>query len=260
MKMKPSVPYLLFSVIPGMILFYTILPGCTGTPPVKPGNGYRAGVFPGVSSGRYLSKDRALALALRDAARRVSFFHSVEAAITSSEIYNPQFRISQVNEERELVYDTDYEKYVPFLQFDPDRDVYEEHGALFVQALYTGETGTAAGYRRGAGTLKPSWVEHPPEETGGLLCAVGVAGSRLSYKDMVIASYEDAVCAFVKNSFSKTYASQQTGEYAMLDSSVVHISGIVKGFHVLETWRDPKSGALWTLAAAREVIRKTTEE
>lgn len=242
-------------------LFCAGLCNCAGTPSEKPGTGDQAGppVFTGVASAYYLSRDRALTLALRDAARRVSFFHSVEAVIKSSESYDPQFRIVRMDDEKELVYDTDYEKYIRFLEFDPERDVYEEHGALFVNAVYTGETGAMAGYRRGAGAGKPSWVERPPAETGGFLCAVGVAGARLSHKDAVIASYEDAVYAFVKNSFSRIYVSQRTDTDTMLDNSFALFSGIVKGFHVLEIWTDPKSGAVWTLAAAREVIRKMEE-
>ncbi|MDR1636915.1 MAG: hypothetical protein LBR93_06220 [Treponema sp.] len=234
---------------------------CAGTPPEEPETGDRAGfpVFMGVSSAYYISKDRALTLALQDAARRVSFFHSVEAIIKSSEIYNPQFSIAQGDDKKELVYDTDYGKYIQFLEFNPKRDVYEEHGALFVNAIYTGETGGTAGFRRMTGVGKPSWVENSPEEIGGFLCAVGVAGARLSHKDTVIASYEDAVYTFAKNSFSIIYAAQQADENSLLDNSFILFSGIVKGFHVLETWTDPKSGAVWTLAAAREVIHKTEE-
>jgi hypothetical protein len=255
--MKPSGIRPLFFLI--NILFCAGLFNCAGTPPDKPGTGDRPGppVFTGVSSAYYLSKDRAITLALRDAARRVSFFHSVEAVIKSSEIYNSQFRITHTDDEKEFVYDADYEKYIRLLEFDPERDVYEEHGALFVNTVYTGYTGEnaeAAGYRRRAGAGKPSWVEHPPAETGGFLCATGVAGARLSHKDAVIASYEDAAYAFVKNSFSEIYASQRTDGNTMLDDSFALFSGIVKGFHVLETWTDPESGAVWTLAAAREVI------
>jgi hypothetical protein len=253
---KISAFLFLITVLPGLCLL-----NCAGIPQGEPEAGRRAGalVFAGVSSGPYLSRDRALALALRDAARRVSFFHSVEVVIESSEIYNPRFRISQVNDERTLVYDTDYEKYIPLLGFDPERDVYEEHGALFVRTVYAGETGGAAAYPSGTGAGKPSWIENPPEKGGGFFYAVGFADSRLFHKDAVIASYEDAVYSFVKNSFSKIYAFQQVDENTMLDISCVFVSGIVKGFHVLEAWRDPESGAVWTLAAAREVIHAMEE-
>jgi hypothetical protein len=173
-------------------------------------------------------------------------------------MYNPKFRIIHTNDEKEFTYDTDYEKYIRLLEFDPERDVYEEHGALFVNAVYTGEINGAVGYHR-AETGKPPWIENPPAEIGGFPCAVGVADARLSHKDTVIASYEDAACVFVKNSFSRIYVSEQTDENTLLDNSFILFSGIVKGFYVLETWTDPKSGTVWTLAAAREVIRKTEE-
>lgn len=234
---------------------------CTGTPPGESELERTAGmpVFIGVSNGHYLSKNRALALALQDAARRVSFFHSVEAVISSSEIYNPQFRISRMNNERKLIYDTEYEKYSRLLEFDPKRDVYEEHSTLFIRAAYTGAIEGAIGHHYRAAPGKPVWIENPPVENDKLFYAVGFAGSRRSYKDTMIASYEDAVYAFVKSGSYKTYASQQVDGNTMLDASFVLVSGVVKGFHVLETWRDPESGSVWTLAAAREVIRKMKE-
>jgi hypothetical protein len=221
---------------------------------------YPAGVavFTGVSNGHYLSKDRAIALALQDAARQVSFFHSVEAIVKTSEIYNPRFRISRVDDERELVYDTDYEKYIPLLEFDAEQDVYEEYGALFVHAVYTGET-VAAGSCYWAEPGRPLWVENPPAESGGLIYAVGFAGPRLSYKDAVVASYEDAVYTFVASGFYKIYTSQQLNENTLFDTSYIFVSGMVKGFRVITVWRDPESGAVWTLAVAREVIPKTEE-
>jgi hypothetical protein len=256
--MKPSTCPFLFLI---NVLLCVSLPGCTGIPFGKPDAARRAKplVFTGVSSVYSLSRDRALSLALRDAARRVSFFHSVEVVIKSSEIYNPQFRVAQVEDEKELIYDTDYEKYISLLEFDPETDVYEEQGALFVNTLYTGESGGAGVIRSKARGEKPLWVENPPEKNGGFLYATGIAGPHLSYKDTVIASYEDAVYSFVKSGFSEIYVSQQTDGNTLLDSSFVLVSGVVKGFQVLETWRDPRSGAVWTLAAAREVIRKKEE-
>jgi hypothetical protein len=237
-----------------MLVCMSIL-NCTGLPSGEPEAGPGALVFTGVSSAHYLSRDRALTLALRDAARQVSFFHSVEAIIKTSESYNLQFGMVRVDDERELIYDTDYGKYIPLLEFDSERDVYEEQGAFFVRAVYTGEGRGVGNGRRGTGTGKPSWVESPPEETGGFPCAVGVATARLSHKDAVIASYEDAVYALVKNNFTQIYVSQQADGHTMLENSFVFFSGIVRGFQVLETWTDPKSGTVWTLAAAREVIR-----
>lgn len=229
-------------------------------------------VFWGVSSGLYLWKNRAVTLALRDAARRVSFFHSVEVRFNTREAYNPQFRLSRMVDERELVYDTDYEKYLGLLAFDAEKDVYEENGALFVRARYTGEirdlaASPSGGFPAGlpgreglpGGLSRPLWVEKPPAEIGGQPCAVGFGGKRLSFKDAVIASYEDAAVGLVKNRFYTAASSQAVFEGAMVERSAAGVSGIVKGFRVLETWRDAKSGAVWTLAAAREVLYRGEE-
>jgi hypothetical protein len=247
--MKPS-GRLFFLLLKALLC--VSLSACAGFPP---GNRAGAPVFTGVSSGHYLSTNRAVTLALQDAARRVSFFHSVEARIKYSEAYNPQFRLSHSDEEKELIYDTDYDKYIRFLEFDPERDVFEENGSLFIRTQYTGEAESPAHYRPAVsrGGRKPSWIDSPPAKIGGSFCAVGYAGPRLSHKDAVIASYENAVYALVQNNFYKVYASQQVYGSTMLDTAAAFASGIVKGFYVLETWTDPKTGVVWTLASAREV-------
>jgi hypothetical protein len=175
-----------------------------------------------------------------------------------TETYDPQFRVSRIDETRELVYDTDFEKYIPLLAFDPERDIYEEHGALFVRAAYTGATGgspfAAVPITRIA--AKPAWVEGPPAEYGGFPCAAGVSSPRLSYHDAAVASYEDALFALARHNFTQVSATRQETGYTMIETLSILVRGTVKGFAIRETWRDLESGAVWTLAVAREVTPK----
>jgi hypothetical protein len=113
-------------------------------------------IFSGLSDGNYVSKNRAIVSALRDAARKVSFYHAVEA-------------------------------HIQFVEID------------------------------------------------GYSAAVGFGEPRLSYKDSVIASCEDAIFALVQNDVTKIAAKQTTYDTTTVDSLVVRASGVIKGLYILET-------------------------
>jgi hypothetical protein len=247
-------PGLLLMVFLGLSLF-----SCASSPEREPPL-QNAPVFLGVAGGFYLSKDRAVNTALRDAARRVSLYHAVEAVIQIDEVYNLRYRITGVHNKRELIYDEEYEKYIESLEFDPEKDVYEEHDAVFVRARYQGRGTDRVNYMHPAssGQEKPGWIENPPPEINGYPAAAGFAGGRLSHRDTVVASYEDAIFALVQNNFSTVEAAQETYGDVTAYSSASRVRGKVKGFYILETWTDPQSKAVWTLALAREVSESTT--
>ncbi|MDR1352521.1 MAG: hypothetical protein LBK05_04480 [Treponema sp.] len=234
--------------------------------PVSEGGFWNSGrfrqglVFFGVSGGYYVSRNRAVDLALRDAARRLSFYHSVEAFIQFDETYYRQFQGSQIDTARGLIHDEDYEKYIGALEFDPEQDVYEDDNVLFVRAGYTGPDAAPVNsvpspppraFRSGA--QKPSWIESPPSRIDGRPASIGFSGPRLSYKDTLTASYEDAVFALVQNYFYAVAAGQTAGNTEAGDCSAARAAGVVMGFYVLETWTDSVTGGVWTLAVAREV-------
>jgi hypothetical protein len=254
--------------MPKKILFFLIpvFLSCKSPPPgaetpVAGGGFWDSGrfqnglLFPGISGGHYVSRNRAVELALRDAARRLSFYHSVEVFLQFDETYSRQFQGSRIDAVRELVHDEDYEKYVAALEFDPEQDVYEDNNVLFIRAGYTGPDAPAVDYIPSlqGSTKKPSWIENPPFRIDGCPASIGFAGPRLSYKDTVTASYEDAVFALVQNYFYALIAGQTDAGGTFDDSSVSYASGVVKGFYALETWTDPVTGGIWTLAVAREV-------
>jgi hypothetical protein len=249
-----------------LILLIPVLLSCKSLPPGAetpvPGGGFwdsgrfqNGLLFPGVSGGHYVSRNRAVELALRDAARRLSFYHSVEAFIQFDETYSRQFQGTRIDNARGLVHDEDYEKYVAALEFDPEQDVYEDRDVLFIRAGYTGPDAPAVDYIPSLwdSTKKPSWIKNPPSRIDGYPAAVGFAGPRFSYKDTVTASYEDAVFTLVQNYFYALAAGQTDAGRTFDDFSVSYASGVVKGFYALETWTDSVTGGIWTLAVAREV-------
>jgi hypothetical protein len=213
-------------------------------------------VFLGVAGGFYLSKERAVSLALKDAARRVSMYHQVEASIQFTEVYDPQYRQTNVVNSRKLAYGEDYEKYTACLEYDGEKDVYEEHDAVFVRARYKG-IDIKLSYSESKHKNKPEWIENPPSKIEGYPAAIGFAGGQLSHKDTVIASYEDAIFALLQNSTFTVSGVQETKGGLLSDSSTACVSGVIKGFYIVETWTDPRTKAVWTLAAAREITNST---
>ncbi|MDR0375735.1 MAG: hypothetical protein LBH85_08445 [Treponema sp.] len=212
-------------------------------------------VFFGVSGGYYVSRNRAIRMALLDAARRLSFYRSVEAFVQFDETYNNQFQGVQIDEVGTLFYDDEYEKYIDALEFDPERDILEENNILFIRAGYKGGDSIRVNHVRPPtdGAKKPAWIENPPARIDGYPAAVGFAGPRFSYKNAVTASYENAVFNMVLNHFFTVIAEHAEHSQTIYDFSGIRSAGTVKGFYILETWTDSVTGGVWTLAIAQEI-------
>ncbi|MDR3172203.1 MAG: hypothetical protein LBU17_11375 [Treponema sp.] len=208
-------------------------------------------IFLGVA-GDNLYKQKAITLALEDAARRVAFYQSVGGTMVYHEGHGIGFLDFRFDSDTTLDYDQDYRQYIAYLHFDPDRDVFEENQSVFVRTRYRTQGPLAIKYNYVTKNGTPRWINKPPTEIAGYLAGVGFAGPRMFHKDTVIASYENAVFDIVKSVSSRMYAKQEMLMNSMNTTSVTTISGMLRGFYVLETWTNPKTQAVWTLAIARE--------
>jgi hypothetical protein len=173
-------------------------------------------------------------------------------SVEFEESYIPQYQGYAVYKNRELIFDEDYEKYMTLLEYDGEKDVYEENNTVFVRTRYKGEgfihySGAANGGE------KPLWIENPPSDIDGYPAATGFASGHLAHKNTVIASYEDAVFALLLNSSLKMAGVQETYNNLLFDTMASRALGTIKGFYVVETWTDPETKAVWTLAVAREI-------
>jgi hypothetical protein len=234
------------------LLIALLLFSCAGFPSGPEPLSHNAPVFTGVADGFYLWKNRAIAQALKDAARRVSLYHSVGAYIQFDETYDPaSYQGSRIFSQMKIFYDEDYEKYISDLEYD-QKDVYEEYNAVFVRARYKG-IDVKVPYSGAEHQSKPQWIENPPPTIEGFPAAVGFAGGQLSYRKTIIASYEDAIFALLQNNGHIITGVQETSGGVFSDSSALRASGIIKGFYIVETWTDPRTKAVWTLAVAREI-------
>jgi hypothetical protein len=213
-------------------------------------------VFTGVA-GRLSNRDAAVQAALRDAARRLSFFHSVTSDSRRQEHIGGKALDYRVESEYQLIYDDDLDKFLDMLEFDPAQDVFENNNAVFVVTRMSSEIAMPNSGGYSAGKERPAWIDIPPSEISGFTSGVGYASRLSSHKDTVIASYEDAVLEIIYNTksvikgetagFENSYSAfgaEVTTDYTMASQ------GTLSHFYIVETWTDPANLGVWTLAVA----------
>jgi hypothetical protein len=212
-------------------------------------------IFTGVA-GRLSNRDAAVQAALRDAARRLSFFHSVSSDSRRQEHIGGGALDYRVESDYRLIYDDDLDKFLDMLEFDP-ADVFEHNNAVFVVTRVFSETAMPNSGGYSAGRERPVWIDVPPAEINGFVPGVGYASRLSSHKDTVIASYEDAVLEIIHN--AKSVITGETAAYGNSYSAfgtevtadyTTASRGTLSHFYIVETWTDPANLGVWTLAVA----------
>ncbi|MHC6201646.1 hypothetical protein ACYULU_00435 [Breznakiellaceae bacterium SP9] len=206
-------------------------------------------VFIGVAAAS-IFKQNAIQAALEDAARKVSFFHSISGEIASYQSGGSLVGNTFKNP-RELWPAEDYKKYVADLQYNAEHDVLERNQAVFVRTRYKVQQAPSLVYTYAPQDQKPAWIHNPPAEVSGYSCGVGVSNKYLQYKDMVLSSYEDAVFSIIKSQAVQVRdLSTQTA--SLNSSSLLYSKGTLYGFYVVDMWTDPETQLVWTLAIAKK--------
>jgi hypothetical protein len=213
-------------------------------------------VFVGVAGIRS-HPEESINLALEEAAKKVSIFERVEGTISFYSSQGGRFLDYRSETTNSVNYNRDYKGYIEQLEYDPDTDVFQQENAVFVRTRYRGTMSLSYQPLPAGPGGKPGWVDNPPETISGYAAGVGYAGRRNAHRDTVIASYENAVLAIIRNRSSQAW-STSTGfrgggflDYSALSQEGMKADGVLTGFYVLETWVDPAVKAVWTLAVAR---------
>jgi len=211
------------------------------------------------AAGRRSRPGESVDLALRDAARRLAIFREVGVEFSMETRVGAGILDYAVEVFSTLTYDRDYERLVDELVFDEAVDVFEINQAVLARTRYpAGAAVPAAAYPAAApGGGRPTWVDRPPE-IPGYLVGVGCAGRRDAYRDTLNASYENAIHAVAQRAaataWSRTEHVQGPGflDYAAATVSGTRTAATLYGFYALDVWTDPDTGAVWTLAVARD--------
>ncbi|MDR2717645.1 MAG: hypothetical protein LBB89_06230 [Treponema sp.] len=214
-------------------------------------------LFIGVS-GKLSRREDTIQAALRDAARRLSFFHSVSGYIISWEHIGGKTFDFRIETKYRLQYDNDLEKFVEALEFNPHTDIFEHNNALFVITHIKSDIPMPRFRGHSFRNERPRWIDTPPAEIEGFIAGTGLSSRLSSHSDTVIKSYENAVIGIIENMKShvnggqKNYQNNSGAFDSYLDSSnETGAQGKLKNFYIIESWTDPKNLSVWTLAVAQ---------
>ena len=210
--------------------------------------------FTGVS-GRLSKRETAIKAALDDAARRFSFFHSVGVYSTTRERASSG-ELLDVKTKYDLYYDTEIEKFLEELEFNPATDVFENNNAVFVTVRAKSNITMPLARGHSFGKDRPFWIKNPPTEIGGFIAGVGFSGRLISHSNTVIKSYENAAIEIIQNinvRITRKHRVHQSNIFGsnIISSSKMTAKGVLKNFYIIESWTDPVKLSVWTLAVAK---------
>jgi hypothetical protein len=204
------------------------------------------------ATGRQLKRESEIDLAREDAARKASMYHGVQVNFESVQDIGANFFDYYAGSEVQLEYDKELEKYKERLVFNEKRDIMTGNGGVFIRFSYPGFFPRNISYRFARNQNgSPEWTTRPPIEIDGFMAGVGYSGKQFYLKD----TFEKSCNAAAADLVSKLSTVVTTGGVSAEghNSSVIRqqSKGRLSHFLILETWIDPKTQTVWTLAIAR---------
>jgi hypothetical protein len=214
------------------------------------------------AAGLLSDREESIRLALEDAARKLAVFYTVEGRFSSYTNIGAGALDYRSDIQTSLTYDQDYRRYVEELDFDPGMDMLQRGNVIFVRARYRPPAPVAIPYipLPFAENGKPGWIDNPPL-VSGYTVGVGYAGRHASPGDTVNYSFENAVFSIIKNTSAlvserlESFQGSGAYDFSSTSNSALFARGILRGFYALDTWTDPQTQAVWTLALAREAFQ-----
>jgi hypothetical protein len=263
----------MFGKVGSLFVLVLLCAACAGKPAPSPasttliepsfsfaipaGNGL---VFLGVA-GRRSDPKETIQFALEDAARRVAVFQKVSGEYAVENNIGSGLLDYVNNTYTSLYYDEEgASQYVDALQFNADTDTIELENSLIIRATYSGTLPIPVQYRPTYSGVnqRPNWVDNPPLEIEGYEVAVSHSASYSTLADTYANSYRNAIFTIIRNVNTVSRANdvmyQNTGSlfgYRSSSDNVTYSYGTLTGFYVLDTWLDPKTKWVWTLAIAK---------
>jgi len=224
-----------------------------------PSNG--ALVFIGVA-GKRSNPNETLKLALEDAAQRVAVFYHVSGEyFVNNNIGSGIFDYSYNTTARLFTDKEQSKKYVDALKYNADTDTIEIENSLFIRTVYPFSLPLAVNFSpkyKGA-DRKPDWIDNPPKKIDGYETGIGYSGRYSSMTDTFTNSWNNAVFAIIRNINTSAQSGdllyQSTGSlfgYKTSNDNMLYSFGALDCFYALDTWIDPKTKSVWTLAIAKK--------
>ena len=207
------------------------------------------------ASGRQLRHTDEIAIAREEAALKASMYHGFTASAVELFSAGPGY-LDYMHESYSWVdYNQPAEYYMERLTFDEAKDVFRDrNGNVFIRFSYPAAFPANINYRFERNPDgRPVWTIRPPSEIAGFVAGVGHSGRLVRFSDTFRASYEAAAVAITSR--VSTYIGEDN--VSVQDRAGTQIYrrsvGNLTQFLVLETWIDPQTRGVYTLAIARPV-------
>jgi hypothetical protein len=217
-------------------------------------------VFHG-AAGLLSNREESVRLALEDAARKLAVFFAVEGRFYSFVTIGAGVLEYRAGIQGLLTYDQDYQRYAADLVFDRQTGVLQQESTVFVRARYPAPDPLVIPLMPPSeGREKPGWIDELPL-IAGYTVGIGYAGRRSSPGDTVNQSFENAVFAIIRNSSAlvserlEYFQGAGVYDFSSTASSALLARGLLRGFYALDTWTDPHTRGVWTLAIAKEAVQ-----
>ena len=197
-------------------------------------------------------RDSEIAAAKEDAARKVAMFYGMNISMEITNSTGSDFFDYMHDSNVELLYDTNYERYVDQLTFDPQNDVLVTGEAVFVRFQHDTRV-RDIDYTVRFVNSRPDWISNRNKpEFEGYMTAVGFAQNQRRLKDTIFRSTENAVVRMME-ALSVTVNTSETITGQSSSSSIQTKSeGRLNNFRVIDFWIEPGTRFVYTLAIAGE--------
>jgi hypothetical protein len=214
------------------------------------------------AAGKRSNPNETLRSALENAAQRVAVFYSVsgEYAVENN-IGSGAFDYTYNTSTKLFTNKEQSKQYIDALQYNSDTDSIEIDNTFFIRTVYYSSLPAPVNFntKYGGADKKPAWVDNPPNEIEGYETGVGFSGRYSSITDTFTNSWYNAVFSIIRKINSSSRSSdtlyQSTDSlfgYKTTNDNTVYSFGTLSYFYVLDTWIDPKTKSVWTLAIAKK--------
>ena len=211
----------------------------------------------GVSS-RLSKPNDELEAAKQDAARKAAMYHGVQGSVVSVNRTSSNIMEYTSDSVISLNYDTNVDRYLERLSFDPEKDVVRTAGvsgtpgAVIVRMKYSAPDLVNVNYNSVTRDGAPSWTNNRDlPEVPGYITAVGLSGKKAQLKDTITSSMHAAAARLIEVASTQFSIMEKSSSNAGSSSSMQSRSeGRMNNFQVLEFWT-ADNGSVYTLAIAR---------
>ena len=194
-----------------------------------------------------LRRDSEIAAAKEDAARKVAMFYGIHGSVEITSGTGSGFFDYTHDSNVEIIYDTNYERYIEQLTFDPQNDVLITGEAVFVRFQHDTTVTDIDTVRLTGG--RPGWTRNKLE-FDGYMTAIGFAQNQRRLKDTIFKSIEDAIARMIENLSTTVNTMETTTGQGSSSLIQAKSEGRLNNFRVIDFWIEPETRFVYTLAIA----------